>query len=208
MNCREFEALGLDSKRDSTLGAELQNAAQKHALNCSRCASLQASWEMAQAELRVYGDATGDVQAPPRVEMRLLQEFHTRHTTVKARNAAVLVGWALAAAAALIAMVSWWSWQNSRQPLAKIVAPEENVSRGGGTSQQETLIANSGNDFTPLPGSLGFETDGDAVVRVRMQRAGLGALGLPVNEERAGEWIQVDLLVGSDGWPQGVRFAK
>jgi hypothetical protein len=43
---------------------------------------------------------------------------------------------------------------------------------------------------------------------VRMQRSSLGALGLPVNEERAGEWIQVDLLVGNDGLPQAVRLAQ
>jgi len=45
-------------------------------------------------------------------------------------------------------------------------------------------------------------------VRVRMQRGALGALGLPVNEERAGEWIQVDLLVGNDGLPQAVRLPQ
>jgi len=41
-----------------------------------------------------------------------------------------------------------------------------------------------------------------------MQRGSLGALGLPVNEESAGEWIQVDLLVGNDGLPQAVRLAE
>jgi hypothetical protein len=43
---------------------------------------------------------------------------------------------------------------------------------------------------------------------VRMQRGALSALGFPVNEDRAGEWIQVDLLVGNDGLPQGVRLAR
>jgi hypothetical protein len=43
---------------------------------------------------------------------------------------------------------------------------------------------------------------------VRMQRGELGALGLPVNEERAAEWIQVDLLVGNDGLPQAVRLPQ
>ena len=62
--------------------------------------------------------------------------------------------------------------------------------------------------FTLLPGSLPFETEEMAIVRVRMQRGALGTLGLPVNEERAGEWIQVDLLVGNDGLPQAVRLAR
>jgi hypothetical protein len=47
-----------------------------------------------------------------------------------------------------------------------------------------------------------------SVVRVRMQRGALGDLGLPVNEERANEWIQVDLLVGQDGQPQAVRLPE
>jgi hypothetical protein len=62
--------------------------------------------------------------------------------------------------------------------------------------------------FTLLPGSLPAETEDAAVVRVRMQRGALGTLGLPVNEERAGEWIQVDLLVGNDGLPQAVRLVR
>ena|SRR5205814_2530902 len=62
--------------------------------------------------------------------------------------------------------------------------------------------------FTLLPGSLPGETDEAAVVRVRMQRGALGTLGLPVNEERADEWIMVDLLVGNDGLPQAVRLAR
>jgi hypothetical protein len=66
----------------------------------------------------------------------------------------------------------------------------------------------SSGKFTLLPGSLPFETDETAIVRVRMQRGALGTLGLPVNEERADEWIQVDLLVGNDGLPQAVRLAR
>jgi len=67
---------------------------------------------------------------------------------------------------------------------------------------------NEMNDFTLLPGALPADTDDAAIVRVRMQRSTLGALGLPVNEERAGEWIQVDLLLGNDGLPQAVRLLQ
>jgi hypothetical protein len=41
-----------------------------------------------------------------------------------------------------------------------------------------------------------------------MQRGALSALGLPVNEERGGDWIQVDLLVGQDGQPKAVRLPQ
>jgi len=45
--------------------------------------------------------------------------------------------------------------------------------------------------FTFLPGAFFVDTEEAAILRVRMQRGALGALGLPVNEERASEWIQV-----------------
>ena len=79
-----------------------------------------------------------------------------------------------------------------------------------GFSNVGTVVAKDedGGKFTLLPGSLPSETEEAAIVRVRMQRGALGALGFPVNEERAGEWIQVDLLVGNDGLPQAVRLAR
>ncbi len=45
-------------------------------------------------------------------------------------------------------------------------------------------------------------------MRVGMQRGALSALGLPVNEERVSDWIQVDLLVGQDGLPKAVRLPQ
>jgi hypothetical protein len=52
------------------------------------------------------------------------------------------------------------------------------------------------------------ETDDSAIVRVGMQCGALTALGLPVNEERVSDWIQVDLLVGEDGLPKAVRLPQ
>src|SRR4029077_11973485 len=81
------------------------------------------------------------------------------------------------------------------------------VSAGAGSS--ETLMGeNELSGCTFLPGAFFVDTEEVAILRVRMQRGALGALGLPVNEERAGEWIQVDLLVGGDGLPQAVRLAQ
>ena len=62
--------------------------------------------------------------------------------------------------------------------------------------------------FTLLPGSLPQEIDDSAIVRVGMQRGALGAFGLPVDEERVSDWIQVDLLVGQDGLPKAVRLPE
>jgi len=87
---------------------------------------------------------------------------------------------------------------------------DANLENDANEPQQGSAKSHSSelDNFTPLPGILPAEADDTEIVRVRMQRGALGALGLPVNEERAGEWIQVDLLVGNDGLPQAVRLRQ
>ena len=236
MNCEEFEVIGLDAERDSTLSEVERVAAREHANTCSRCAALQESWQAAGVDLRAFAEDTAMAQAPARVEMRLRQEFRTQHVTFKVRRAAVVAAWALAAAAVFAGVVTWRNWLHGRQevamkhlssaPAAK-KPPESNSSAGtnhentaqvtngmppqdsAGAASSETLVAdNELTGFTLLPGTLAMDADDAAILRVRMQRGALGALGLPVNEERANEWIQVDLLVGDDGLPQAVRLPR
>ena len=236
MKCEEFEAIGLDAARDAALTQVERAAAQKHASTCSRCAALEDSWQAARVELRVLADATARAETPARVEMRLRREFRTQHRMVKARRTAVIAAWALAAAALLIGALSWRDWrvsqwenaathlktqQTAGDPLGNNESAGANRATpfdGASGAQQPNAPANSGtetlvadnemNDFTLLPGVLQADVDDAAIVRVRMQRGALGALGLPVNEDRAGEWIQVDLLVGDGGLPEAVRLPQ
>ncbi len=235
MKCEEFDAIGLGAERDASLSELERAAAREHAGACSRCAALQDSWQAARVELHAFADSTFAAQTPARVEMRLRQEFRTQHGTMKTQRVAVFAAWALAAAAVLASAVSWSNWRKSQQNEAArhLLAPQnpgqvpvqnvgatpseansENDANGPQPSSANldsagTLVAdNELGNFTPLPGVLPAEADDAAIVRVRMQRGALGALGLPVNEERAGEWIQVDLLVGNDGAPQAVRLPQ
>jgi hypothetical protein len=219
MKCEEFEAVGLDADRDASLSEAERAAAGEHVNSCSRCAALQDSWLAAGMELRALADATSQDQAPARVEMRLRQEFRTQHHTFKARRSAVIAAWALAAAAVLVGAVSWNNWRAGQHPDVTSNPANLTASDRGGAKQQasdhnpdansETLLAdNELGDFTLLPGVLASDTDDAAIMSVRMQRSALGALGLPVSEENAGDWIQVDLLVGNDGLPQAVRLPQ
>lgn len=221
MNCEEFEKRGLHGERDTSLTAEERAAVLEHAATCARCSALQDSWSAASEDLRLYAAATGVAEAPARVEMRLRQEFRTRRHTGKVRRFAT---WATAALATAAVIAGFVAWRDSR--IAKGLADRANIaSVQHGTNSpaanstysaptinddSENLVANASDtaDFTPLPGSVAGDLDDSAVVRVRMQRAALEAWGLPVNEERANEWIQVDLLVGEDGQPQGVRLSR
>ncbi len=236
MKCEEFEAIGLGAERDASLSEVERTAAREHAGSCCRCAALQDSWQAARAGLHAFAEATAAAETPARVEMRLRQEFRTQHRTLKTRRAAVIAAWALAAAALLIGTLSWKNWRvtqressaahlNSSQSASNLptdsgneevnrTAPLQGTfgaqqSNAAEEAETETLVAeNEMNGFTPLPGVLPAEADDTAIVRVRMQRGGLGALGLPVNEERAGDWLQVDFLVGNDGLPQAVRLPQ
>ncbi len=230
MKCEEFEAIGLDAERDASLSEVERVSAREHAGTCSRCAALQDSWRAAGIELRVFADETALAQAPARVEMRLRQEFRTRHVTLKGRRAAVVAAWALAAAAVLVGAVGWRNWRNGGRvnsasrsnssasaangSLKSANAYRETPAQSAAALQpdsadSEILLADSElSDFTLLPGALMADTAEAAILRVRLQRGSLSSLGLPVNEERAGEWIQVDLLVGNDGLPQAVRLPQ
>lgn len=212
MTCNEFEEMGLDAERDTSLTEAQRAAAASHAASCPRCAAFRDSWEDTRIELRLLAQATGALNAPARVEMRLRQQFRTQYHTPKAHRVAVLAAWGLAAAAVLVGAVSWVRWHNNqnnvaRQPSSPIVTPgsvDPNTTGDG----QALVADNELSDFTLLPGVLPAETDGSAILSVRLQRDALGALGLPVNEDRASEWIQVDLLVGNDGLPQAVRLPE
>jgi hypothetical protein len=208
-------------------------AAIEHMNTCARCAALEESWQDARLELLALRDMTRDTGAPLRVEMRLRHEFHTRHRTAKVRRFAIVGTWVLASAAVLVVAMSWWNWHivNENIPLQTWSSPAKNNaptktdssatannastnriaadgSQNDAANETTLVAANDAEDFTLLPGSLPQETGDGAVVRVRLQRGALGDLGLPVNEERASEWIQVDMLVGQDGQPQAVRLPQ
>ncbi len=214
MNCEQVEAIVLDLGRDAGADSLERAAAVAHLGHCPRCAALQESWEVAREELRLLSEETLEARAPARVEMRLRHEFRTRHRTMVVQRTAVAAAWALAGAAVLVGAISTWNWQHyghldaEKQKIAAQtrLAATEAVAQNPGSSNFS--IAEDSGDFTPLPGTTLDETEEAAIYHVRMQRGSLGALGLPVNEERAGEWIQVDLLVGNDGLPQAVRLAE
>jgi len=218
--CDEFELLGLDSQSDPSLSEDRRRQVREHALVCDKCAALRDSWRAAKSELSALGEYTAGLNAPLRVEARLLQQFRLKHQFRKERKSVKFAVWAVAAAALLFCAVSWWDWQHSRHAAPtniansgdSSIAAGANVASGSATAiedSSEMLLADNDDvDFTQLPGSSAQGTEDAAIVRVGMQRSSLAALGLPVNEERAGDWIQVDLLVASDGSPQAVRLPQ
>jgi hypothetical protein len=222
MTCEEFATAGLDLSSPGIDGL-LQKAAREHLRECPHCAALHENWLALREDLRVLGAETSESEAPSRVEMRLRQEFRTKHKTVKTQRTALILGWSLAAAAALFFAVAWVNWQMHRgMNLAKTQpnfahvpvstgnpSPLSQANAPAASELGDVIVASNGSgDFTLLPDSMPPAPEDATVVRVQMQRAALGGLGLTVNEEHAGDWIQVDLLVGDDGLPQAVRVPQ
>jgi hypothetical protein len=219
MNCEEFATAGLDLGSPESDSA-LQKAAREHLRDCPHCAALHENWVTLCEDLHVLGRETADAEAPSRVEMRLRQEFRTGHKTLKTQRAVMIFGWGLAAAAALLFAVTWINWHThkstdvaqSKPPAVHAPVLNSDTSSQSGTAVPsnpgEVVVASNSSDFTLLPDSMPTMSGDSTVVHVQMQRAALEALGLPINEEHAGDWIQVDLLVGDDGLPQAVRLPQ
>ena len=215
MTCEEFQLATLNEGRDG----DSQRASREHLLQCSECAAFERNWQELRDELHGMGLQDQDKQAPSRVEMRLRQEFRTKHKTMKARRSALATAWALAAAAVLIVTIGWVNWSRERNnslvsrtnPVDQTVSSASHstgVPPAGPEFGEVLLASNNSEEFTLLPASTpGFLGDA-TVVHVQMQRGALDALGLTVNEEHAGDWIDVDLLVGDDGQPQAVRLPQ
>jgi hypothetical protein len=228
MNCEEFEISGLDSQRDGSISSDGRERAVKHVRVCGKCAALGASWAAAQVELSALAESSWILHVPARVETRVLQQFRLKHQPRQERRFLQLATWGLAAAAVIVCTLGVWDWHKWRQgslggniaasPTAALDAVSSHSTSSSATNaspvtdDSEVLMAgNEGsgvNDFIQLPGSSLQEAEDGAVVRVGMERASLAAFGLPVNEDEASDWIQVDVLVGSDGSAQAVRLPE
>ena len=228
MNCEEFEIVGLDFEREGSLNEEGRERAMQHTRVCAKCSGLQSSWSVARMELAALGAETRDLAVPRRVETRVLQQFRLKHQSRRDRRTIKIAMWTLAAAAVMVFTIGVWNLhQWHLRSLARSVpqnslygtdTAKPSITPAGAESvaaidNTETLSASNlatddASEFTQLPGATFYGSEDGAVVLLGMQRASLAAFGLPVNEDRAGDWIQVDVLVGADGSPQALRLPQ
>lgn len=92
-----------------------------------------------------------------------------------------------------------------------IFAEDENAradNHAGGASKPAE--AESVTEFIPLvadaPAAQPLESG--QLVRVRLPRAALASLGLPLNAERSNEPVKADVLLGGDGLARAIRFVR
>ena len=193
MNCQEFW---------NTLPELAACQGHEHLAGCPACAALAARHRELDAGFRALAASSRRIEAPARVEARLLKEFRRQtgaETHGPARRWIPVLTWA-AAFAAMIALGVFLV--RPREPEAVRPAPHRNVELAMLQPQEDV------DGFIALPNSAGVASDGDEVNLVRMEvpRSAMIALGLDVSADRAEELVEADVMLGSNGIARAVRF--
>ena len=193
MNCQEFW----------NSIPELGDAqGHQHLAGCPACAARIARHRELEAGFRALAASSRRIEAPVRVESRLIREFRRQsgsETRGPARRWIPILTWA-AAIAAMVALAVFLV--RPRQPEAIRPASHRGVELAMLQPQEDS------DGFIPLPNSAGVAADGDEVNLVRMEvpRSAMIALGLDVSADRAEELVEADVMLGSNGIARAVRF--
>ena len=227
MDCAQFQGMLHELDRPGNEGDALCERALAHAESCSDCATLLIEVESLDFSLRQAATESAEVQAPPRLETLLLQEFRREKSATASRG----VRWQLAAfgiaAAVLLALGLSLQRQhlvtpaggNSAESSAQVpdnsaatktsaASPDNNAQRGVSHAQAAASDdAEYATAYMPLPYAYdpsGLE--GGAVVRVVLPRSALVSYGLPVEGMGVRDQVTADMVISQDGTPQAIRL--
>jgi len=227
MGCAQFQEVLHELDRPGMEGATLCERALAHAELCGDCATLLIEVESLDFSLRQAAEESAELQAPPRLETLLLQEFRREKSATASRG----VRWQLAAFGIAAAVLLALGLSLHRQHL---VTPGGNVAGGVTSAQTPTqapdnsaAIAADSNRKTKANSASTAQTDdveyttafmllpyaydpseleGGAVVRVMLPRAALVSYGLPVEGMGVADHVTADMVVSQDGTPQAIRL--
>jgi hypothetical protein len=198
MNCQEFWNT-VPELGDRDGGSHLEE--------CPACAARMSRHRELQAGFRAVAAGFRRVEAPPRVEARLLSAFRRQsgmEIRATSRRWVPAATWAVAFAA-MFALAAFLV--RDRQPEAARPPLQRTIELAMLHPPQADA-----DGFIPLPNSaplaVGDAADGDDVnlVRVEVPRSAMIALGLDVSADRAEELVQADVMLGSNGMARAVRF--
>jgi hypothetical protein len=224
MNCREVETIIADMAR----GVDAGEGALAHVMECRSCSELLAGEEELTAGLRAWAEASKGEQAPCGVEEKLLEAFRRRTAAAPRGRGRLLVVAVGSIAAALVLLVKLYT---PARPVATHVAQPPAVAPVRAVSVEAAPVAprnakirparravravadaqpvEAEVDFLPVAQGDGWTPlDGGRLVRVELPRSALRVFGLPMNEERAQERIQADVMLSNDGLLRAIRLVK
>jgi hypothetical protein len=203
MNCQEF----WDTMPELAGGPRAE--APPHARECQACAALLDKQRLLAAGLRSVAAGCARVEAPARVEARLLAAFRGQAglaAPLSRRWWGPLVAWA--ATGAVVAAAAVLLFVHERRPAPQPLTATELAALDWSAGWQEEGDAEAASgEFIPLPNAarLAPSEDGN-LVRIEIPRSTMIALGYPVAADRGAELVQADVVLGSDGLARAVRF--
>jgi hypothetical protein len=231
MKCREFDGLVVDLARGRGLEEAAVRDAKVHAESCARCAARLAAELDVTSALGALAESMRGRGAPERVETALTAAF-ARSREQRRRRRTAWLAWAAAAAAAVFAIAGWLreprrveapavvamrpapvpaqAWAQPPQQ-AKVVprraARRPAVRAVSVRSRSKEEVATR---FYPLryPGNEP-EAGRGPVVRVQVPRTVLVSFGLPIDQDRALEPVEADVLLDREtGMAREIRFVR
>jgi hypothetical protein len=225
MNCQEVDGMIIDLAR----GVEMDAVGLAHVRECGRCGARMAEEERLSAGLSAWAKTSAGEQAPSGVEENLLQAFRRESAPVGSRRK-----WLpFAAAGSIAASVLLFKLFTAASPVGPVITipdtprtvanvpaeaapvapPKARIRRvprravpvldpepAPAPEEAHFLPVMQGDGWTPL--------DGGRVVRVQLPRSALLVFGLPMNEERALEQVQADVMLSNDGLLRAIRFVQ
>jgi hypothetical protein len=225
MNCQEMETMITDLARRGALESDARESALAHLKQCPRCGERLADETMLTEGLAAWA-ASMDEQAPARLEEKLRAAFRQRAIPAPRRRwVRFATAGSIAAAVLLFKLLT--PATEKAPPVAKPVSrplvataqervadpsdpPARPMKRTARMNPRpapveievstEFLPVVQGDGWTPL--------DGGRLVRVRLPRSAMGAFGLPVDERRARERVQADVMLSDDGQLRAIRFVR
>jgi hypothetical protein len=176
--------------------------------------------------LQALRRATADLEAPPNVQQAVMAAFRSRGSF--RRRVRRFAWFASASAAACAAAMTLVIVQvppvpappqpivaEMRPPAFPMAMPAHRLGRrqprpvakpAAAPRAEPHVLAT---DFLPLPFAPPMLPNDDGqIVRVRLPRSAMRTVGLPVSEDRLGERVPADVLLGEDGFARAVRFVR
>jgi hypothetical protein len=170
--------------------------------------------------LRALAEHDREREAPEEVETRLLAAFRQNRSKTRTRRKAKSVALATLAVAAGITLFLATTQPTPKPvepvpvrlepiavaaapaPVAKAIPKARSVKRR--PSQQPREIVTQ---FFPLMDAAPPFERGE-LLRVTVPASTMRSVGLPVNEERLGDRVYADVLVGQEGLARAIRFVS
>jgi len=233
MNCKDFEIMVHEIVSGRAADKTKQLEGLEHAGHCLWCALRLDEESKLTESLQAFARTLNVQRAPARVEEALVQAFRER----SGQAAAPLLGlagkrlwrrlsWGLAFAATVAA--TWIVIVHALHPHRSSSAPQPQVARNAPPASPESSpgkralgsapgqIAGQVNagevttDFIPLRTCDDSECMEEAMlVRVALPADALLSFGLPINNDWvAGQSVEADVVIASDGIPSAIRFVN